>query len=379
MPSLGAVIAAIFISCTVSAVFTVLALDNATGGTLLHPAMPAVYDLIKSLMQVCLARFLDRMEEFYNLLWWASFPALVASIIWAIPATKWEALGIAISIPFQVVLHFIQTRSAFRRQAINAILELQDRLEEFESGTVLSAKVEEHFVTKEDAEALTDELNEATSMIDHLEKRNTELQDDLESIQKSHKISEQCKREKEQKAEISRWEHLVREKENENKALQLQVKTWKHECDLHESSTSPQVVSQLQDKIEELENKLQTIEEGMQSLGEENGDLRTKAFGNERKAARLTEVTELIHEMSTSSEMWRRFAATISAGAMADRGLNLAEFGIDQTRLQTYIQWASDLISNNASALSPTEGFRGPVLLLTDDGEDVPQVGTLNL
>ena len=77
--------------------------------------------------------------------------------------------------------------------------------------------------------------------------------------------------------------------------------------------------------------------------------------------------------------MWRRFAATISAGAMADRGLNLAEFGIDQTRLQTYIQWASDLISKNASALSPTEGFRGPVLLLTDGGEDVPQVGTLNL
>ena len=33
-----------------------------------------------------------------------------------------------------------------------------------------------------------------------------------------------------------------------------------------------------------------------------------------------------------------------------------------------HLQWASDLVANNAGASYPIEGFRGPVLLLTDSG-----------
>jgi Trp operon repressor len=449
MPSLLAGIAALLIT-TVSIVVTVLALDNATGGTL-SPKMPAVYDLITSLpnarftgylnrvvdvytlirwaliagcglvtsllevcltgfrdrveqfytflrwasitvyglttpiLKACLAGFLARMEEFYTLLQWSFVPALIGSIIWAIPATKWEALGNAVSVSLQVVFNFIQDRSNFRREAIDMILAMQERLDLFENGTILSAKVKEDFVTKEDAKAQADalqatithganQLKEANSMIDYVEKHNKELQDDLEDMQKSHTHKEQLRREEEHKDEIARYKHLVQDQEDMIKSEKSKVQAWKYECDKLESSL--QVVRQQDDKIEELENKVQTLDQVKESLSEENRNLRATVFPNERKAAKLNEMTELIHEMSTSSVMWHRLAVTIFGGSMADRGLNLAEFGIDQARFQTYLQWASDMISNKTSAFNPTEGFRGPVLLLTGGGEDASQVGT---
>lgn len=348
-----------------------------------------VHGLILSLLKVSFAGVLHFMEEFYTLLRWTSIPALIGSIIWAIPASKWEALGIAVSIPLQVVSNFMQDRSTFRREATDMIIALQERLELFESGTILSANVNEYFVTKEDANAHantlqatitcgTNQLKEANSTIRHLEKRNTEIQDDLEYTLNSQTHDEQTKREKAHKVEILRWKDEVRDKEDEIKSVKSQVEIWKYECAKYASSTSQQVVHQLEDKIEELENKIQTLEAIKQSLSEENWGLRANAFGNERKAANLNTLTELIHEMAASDEMWQRFAVTIFVKNMADGGLNLAEFGIDRTRHETYFQWASDLVANKVSAFNPTEGFRGRVLLLTDGGEDAAQVGTSN-
>lgn len=357
--------------------------------TLLRWASNDVYGLTASFLKVCLVCFLHRMEEFYTLVRWTSIPAVIGSIIWAIPASKWEALGIAVSIPLQVVTNFMQDRSTFRRDAINVIIAQQERLEQFESGTILSANVKEYFVTKDDANAHADtlqaiitrgadQLKEANSTIRHLEQRNTEIQDDLEDTLNSQTHDEQIKREKAHKVEILRWKDQVLDKEDEIKSLKSQVETWKYECAKHESSTSQQVIHQLEDKIEELENKIQTLETIKQSLSEENWGLRANAFGNERKAANLNTLTELIHEMAASDEMWQRFAVTIFVGKMASGGLNLAEFGIDRTRHETYLQWASDLVANKVSAFNPTEGFRRPVLLLTEAGEDAAQVGTPN-
>lgn len=269
------------------------------------------------------------------------------------------------------------------------ILALQERLELFESGTVLSANVKKYFVTKEDANAHADtlqaaitrgtnQLNEANSMIRHLNNRNTEIQDDLEETLNSQTHNEQTQREKAHKAEILRWKDQVLDKEDEIKSVKLQVENWKYECSKYASSTSQQVVDQLEDKIEELKNKTQTLEALERSLSEENWGLRANAFGNERKAANLNTLTELIHEMAASDEMWQRFAVTIFVKKMADGGLNLAEFGIDRTRHETYLQWASDLVANKVSAFNPTEGVRGRVLLLTYGGEDAAQVGTSN-
>ena len=61
---------------------------------------------------------------------------------------------------------------------------------------------------------------------------------------------------------------------------------------------------------------------------------------------------------------------TIHLGSTGFAPHNLAEFGIDPTRHQTYLQWALDMVANKASAFNATEGFRGPVLLLIDGGED---------
>ncbi|KAG9204990.1 hypothetical protein G6514_009448 [Epicoccum nigrum] len=216
MPPLIAVMAASLISSIIVAAFTILAMDNASPGPSLHPVMPKVYEITSCLLNLCLDRFLDCMEESYNFLWWASFPALIASIICVIPVTKWEALGIAVSIPLQVVLHIIQDRFAFRRETEDTTLALRNQLQGFENGTVLSAKVKDHFVTKEDAEAQADayqetithgkdQLKEATWTIGHLQKLNNEVQDDLEDVRNSQTYAEQCRRDKEYKAEISRW------------------------------------------------------------------------------------------------------------------------------------------------------------------------------
>jgi hypothetical protein len=343
------------------------------------------YGLTMSLLKVCLAGFLNRMKEFYTLLRWSAFPVLIGSIIWAIPETKWEALGIAISVPLQVVFNFMQDHSILRREANDMILALQERLELFENGTILSAKVKEDFVTKEDAKAQADalqatithgenRLKEATSKIDYVEKRNKEFQDDLEEIRRSDTYKEQLRREEKHNDEIARYEQLFQDQEDIIKTEKSKVQSWKYECEKLESSLQPFL--QQDDKMKELVDKFQTLDRAKESLSEENRNLRATGFPNELKAAKLNKLTDLIHEMSTSSEMWHRLAVTIVVGSMPDRGLNLAEFGIDQARFQTYLQWASDMISNKTSALNPTEGFRGPVLLLTGGGEDASQVGT---
>lgn len=69
MPSLLAGTAALLIT-TVSIVVTVLALDNATGGTL-SPKMPAVYDLITSLPNARFTGYLNRVVDVYTLIRWA--------------------------------------------------------------------------------------------------------------------------------------------------------------------------------------------------------------------------------------------------------------------------------------------------------------------
>ncbi|KAG9204989.1 hypothetical protein G6514_009447 [Epicoccum nigrum] len=149
---------------------------------------------------------------------------------------------------------------------------------------------------------------------------------------------------------------------------------------VQESSALQQNARQREDEIEELRDKVQTLEADKQSLVMENGNLRTKAFGNEHKAARLNRLTELLHEMSSSSETRYRFSSTLIVDAMAIRGINLAEFGIDRARFETYLKWASDVLANNTNALNPTDGFRGPGLLLkasTEGGEDVSGVSIL--
>ena len=70
---------------------------------------------------------------------------------------------------------------------------------------------------------------------------------------------------------------------------------------------------------------------------------------------------------------------TIHLGSTDLAPQNLAEFGIDPTRHQTYLQWASDMVANKASAFNPIEGFRDPVLLLIDGGEYASQVGTSSI